>query len=88
MRTRKFQLLGNGSVLEVQPVAPANIRPLPGNAVDLVRELADMVPPRCIGPDEPAELAHRYAGKRELVDHLIARLELSHSSDPTQPLLR
>lgn len=88
MRTRKFQLLGNGEVTEVSPVAAANIRPLPGNTVDLVRELAEMIPPRCIGAAEPVEDAHRYAGKRELVDHLLARLELTTSSDPTKSLLR
>lgn len=88
MRTRKFQLLGNGEVTEVTPERPANIRHLPGNAVDLVRELAEMIPPRCIGAEESLEDAHRYAGKRELVDHLLARLELTTSSDPTKPLLR
>lgn len=88
MRTRKYSLMGDGSVHEVTPEAAKNIRPLPGNAEYLVRELAEMVPERCIGAAESVEQAHRYAGKRELVSHLIARLELTNSTDPTKPLLR
>lgn len=61
---------------------------LPAYAVDLVRELEASVPERCIGHNESVESAHRYAGKRELVQSLIQRLKATVESDPTKPLLK
>lgn len=61
---------------------------LPVYASDLIKELAASVPERCIGANESLEDAHRYAGKRELVNSLLLRLKASDESDPTKPLLR
>lgn len=63
---------------------------LPSLAADLIRELDRTCPARCIRANESLEDAHRYAGKRELVDSLLLRLkgaEAGHS-DPEQPLLK
>jgi hypothetical protein len=60
---------------------------LPVYATDLVRELDKTTPARCIGANESLTDAHRYAGKRELIDGLLRRLEATNSSDPTKPLL-
>lgn len=49
------------------------MKALPPTAVDLVRELDALYPPRCIGRDERPEDAHRYAGMREVVEYLLAR---------------
>jgi hypothetical protein len=40
-----------------------------------VVELSKMFPPRCIAPGESLADAHRYAGKRELVEFLMAVAE-------------
>ena len=61
---------------------------LPMLATDLIRELAASIPERCIGANESLEAAHRYAGKRELVNSLLLRLKATEESDPTKPLLR
>jgi hypothetical protein len=45
------------------------------SAVQLVEYLDDTWPARCIGPDQSEHLAHRYAGKRELIDTLKIRIE-------------
>lgn len=60
---------------------------LPQFAADLVRELDKSTPARCMGANESLTDAHRYAGKRELVDSLLLRLEATSSADPTKPLL-
>lgn len=60
---------------------------LPVYATDLVRALDKSFPARCIGPAESPTDAHRYAGKRELIEGLLRRLEATNSSDPTTPLL-
>lgn len=44
---------------------------LPTYAADLIAELDEAFPPRCIGAAESPESAHRYAGKRELVEFLL-----------------
>jgi hypothetical protein len=56
-------------------------------AVDLVRELAKSIPERCIRKGETPEDAHRYAGQRDLVNHLLMRLEATEKADPAQPLV-
>lgn len=38
---------------------------------DLVEWLKKHYPPRCIGPEEPAWMAHRYAAQVELAQRLI-----------------
>lgn len=62
---------------------------LPVYATDLVRELNASIPPRCVGSDESMQSAHRYAGKRELVEALLRRLNATQAaeSDPTASLL-
>lgn len=57
-------------------------------AVDLVKELAASIPERCIGATESLESAHRYGGKRDLINSLLLRLKATEESDPTKPLLR
>lgn len=47
---------------------------LPLHSVDLVGRLDEEFPPRCIGANQTPEEAHRYAGKRELVDFLLRLL--------------
>lgn len=60
---------------------------LPHTAASLVEELAKSVPERCIGSNESLESAHRYAGKRELVQSLLMRLAASQEVDPEKPIL-
>ena len=48
---------------------------LPPLTVQLLKELDAAIPPRCITPGETLEAAHRYAGKRELIDALLRALE-------------
>jgi len=48
-----------------------SIDKLPHLAADLIAELDAAFPPKCIGKDESPADAHRYAGKRELVEFLI-----------------
>lgn len=60
------------------------MRPLPFSAADLIEELDKQNPARCIKPDETLELAHRYAGKRELIDNLLARLQVTEKKGLTQ----
>lgn len=46
------------------------------SVADLVALLDDIVPPRCVLPSETIEEAHRYAGKRDLIDCLKEALEV------------
>lgn len=55
------------------------MKTLPIHAEDLVAELNKLFPPRCISPGESLEDAHRYAGKRELVEFL---LRVGEQTDP------
>lgn len=48
------------------------MKTLPLYATDLVEELNKLFPPVCIRPGQSLEDAHRYAGKRELVEFLTA----------------
>jgi hypothetical protein len=54
-----------------QPTADEDI-PFPLNSLDLLKDLHAGYPARCILPGQPPEDAHRYAGKRELIDDLLA----------------
>jgi hypothetical protein len=47
------------------------VQTLPLYAEELVEELSKTFPPRCITPGQSLEDAHRYAGKRELVEFLL-----------------
>lgn len=51
---------------------------LPLYASVLVEELNALFPARCIGPGQSLEDAHRYAGKRELVEFLQS---VAHRTD-------
>lgn len=44
---------------------------LPHTAAELIDDLDKLFPPLCIRAGEPIEEAHRYAGKRELVNFLL-----------------
>ncbi len=61
---------------------------LPVYATQLVEELNKDFPARCIAPGQTLEDAHRYAGKRELVEGLLRRLEATVEQDPTRPVLK
>lgn len=56
---------------------------LPTDSYALIKHLEAQFPARCIQPDETLEEAHRYAGKRELVEELVAKMaeELGAGSD-------
>lgn len=51
------------------------MRPLPDHTRDLLDDLEEHYPPRCIEPLESLEDAHRYAGMVELIATLRARYE-------------
>ena len=61
---------------------------LPHLASDLVRQLDELLPPRCIQPDESPESAHRYAGSRSVVEFLLRLLDESEAKRPDEPILR
>jgi hypothetical protein len=44
-------------------------------AVELIERLDEQFPHRCIGRDETLDHAYYYAGKRDLVDTLLAQLK-------------
>jgi len=48
-----------------------NIDRLPAYSADLIDELNKFIPHRCIDVGTTMEEAHRYAGKRELIDFLV-----------------
>lgn len=50
--------------------------PLPIETEALVKRLDHLFPPRCIKPGEDPSAAHRYAGKRDLIEWLQQQLEL------------
>ena len=51
------------------------MNPLPTFAFDLVKELDTDIPERCPGVKDSEREIWIYAGKRELVRHLLMRLE-------------
>ena len=48
---------------------------LPWDVKQLIEDLDSTFPPRCIRKGETLEEAHRYAGKRELIEVLISSSE-------------
>ena len=56
------------------------MRPLPESVKDLLDDLEDLFPPRCIEPQERPDDAHRYAGKVELVADLRRRYEWTQNN--------
>ena len=54
-----------------------NLVTIPPLATELITILDKAIPPRCIRKGESLEDAHRYAGKRELVDMLLSRLDFT-----------
>lgn len=44
---------------------------LPADTLELIEQLDRKYPERCIGLSQTIEEAHRYAGKRELINELI-----------------
>lgn len=50
------------------------------SAYDLIENLDRQFPARCIQPHETLEEAHRYAGKRELIDELLATKQIELQS--------
>ena len=48
-----------------------SLKAIPTFSTDLIKELDEKFPPRCIGSKESLEDAHRYAGKRELIETLL-----------------
>lgn len=51
-----------------------NIERIPFHSADLIHLLNEAFPVKCIGPQDRIEDAHRYAGKREVVDLLLRKL--------------
>jgi hypothetical protein len=47
------------------------IEHIPLYSDDLIKQLDAAFPPKCIGVQDRMEEAHRYAGKRELVELLL-----------------
>lgn len=84
MRMKRISLAD----MERPPLKPdTSPRRIPVYSSDLIAELDAAVPPRCIGPNESLEAAHRYAGQRQLIEHLLHRLQTTVSSDPSEPLI-
>lgn len=48
---------------------------IPDLAADLIKQLDKDYPARCIGAAQSAVDAHRYAGKRDLIENLLAHLK-------------
>lgn len=51
------------------------MNPIPQDVESLIKELESFYPPRCIGPQDRLEDAHRYAGQVELVQALRLRFD-------------
>lgn len=48
---------------------------LPAMSRDLIAALNEAFPARCVRPGESMEDAHRYAGRRDVVEFLISLLD-------------
>ncbi len=57
----------------------------PINSHELIRRLDEAYPHRCINPGELPEVAHRYAGKRELIDNLVREAVAHQYASPVRP---
>lgn len=51
------------------------MRPIPNSVPELIEDLEEHYPARCIEPNESPEAAHRYAGQVDLIATLRQRLE-------------
>ena len=60
---------------------------LPPTVPELIKRLDEAFPHRCIRSEERPEDAHRYAGKRELVDYLIRMLQRTEEEATAEELL-
>lgn len=58
---------------------------LPETTADLIKFLDKQYPAKCIEPRQSLEDAHRYAGKRELVEYL--KLKFKESNEDGLALL-
>jgi hypothetical protein len=63
-------------------------RKLPANSLDLIKELDDLFPPKCIGIGEKLDDAHRYAGKRDVIEFLQKLVAESTPASPLEKILR
>jgi hypothetical protein len=61
---------------------------LPQLSVDLIAQLDETFPLKCINPGESLDSAHRYAGKRDVVEFLKSLVRASAETKPTDKLLR
>lgn len=64
------------------------MKTLPFTVLDLIKELDEMYPARCIAEDETPSQAHRYAGRRELIDELLARWQSTEKRALKDALLK
>lgn len=60
------------------------MRAFPVTIAGLIEELESLYPPRCIGPEEVAHTAHRYAGKVELIAELKGRYDAANKRELKQ----
>lgn len=61
---------------------------LPSTVTGLIEELDKLYPHRCIQPGQSETDAHRYAGRRELIDELKARLDATEKKALRDALLK
>jgi hypothetical protein len=55
--------------------------PIPPNTVDLLKKLDKDYPAHCIRKGQSLEDAHRYAGKRELIEALLVTFDRQISAE-------
>jgi hypothetical protein len=53
---------------------------LPPYAQDLILQLDEWIPHRCPSPSQSDREIWMYAGKRQLIDHLLSRLEYTEEN--------
>ena len=63
------------------------MRHLPPTVFGLLEQLDEMYPARCIEADETPSAAHRYAGRRELIDELKERFKATERRATKDALL-
>lgn len=61
--------------------------PIPSDVEALIKELESHYPPRCIGPQDRLEDAHRYAGAVELVQALRRRYDWTRETAMPKEIL-
>ena len=57
------------------------LKSIPTFSTDLIKALDESFPAECIKPGQSLEDAHRYAGKRELVETLLHKLKKQSAMD-------